>query len=89
MPNNVVSARQTNTYTIRKGRFLITVCHNLKKEQRKRTVVSKEQPKPKQPTVVKKGRFLVTEHYVVVKTEQPATKPPTVVRKGRFVITHH
>lgn len=89
MPNNVVSARQTNTYTIRKGRFLITVCHNLKKEKQKLIVVSKEQPETKKQTVVKKGRFVVTTHYVVVKTEQPATKPPTVVRKGRFVITHH
>lgn len=60
--------------TVKKGRFLITVCNdNIKKEDRK-------------PTVVRKGRFLVTKHYVHNKPPVKPTKP-VVTRKGRFLIT--
>lgn len=65
-----------SVHTIRKGRFLITVCNDTKK---------KDERKP--PTVVKKGRFLVTKHYVCVKKEQAKPTKPTVTRKGRFLIT--
>lgn len=84
MQNNTVMTRRTYTQTIRKGRFLITICHNIKKEQRK---LDKEQT-----TVVKIGRFVVTTNYVIIKKEpqhQPEIKKPIVVRKGRFVITQY
>jgi hypothetical protein len=61
--------------TVRKGRFLITVCNDAKKKD------------DRKPTVVKKGRFLVTKHYVCVKKEPAKPPKPTVTRKGRFLIT--
>lgn len=83
MSNNVLTAKQ-NSHTIRKGRFLITTCYNVKKQQREHDILNKEQL-----TIVKIGRFVVTTHYMVVRQEQPKPKQPVVERKGRFVVTYH
>lgn len=64
-----------STRTIRKGRFLITVCDEPKKEEESN------------PTVTKRGRFLVTKYYVPQVKQPIKTTKPTVVRKGRFKIT--
>lgn len=41
----------------------------------------------KQPTCIKKGRFLIT---IIPNTEKKeANKPVSVVRKGRFLVTKH
>lgn len=87
MSNNVLLfAKQAHTHTIRKGRFLVTTCYNVKKQQHKQDILNNEQL-----TIVKIGRFVVTTHYMVVKQEQPKPKQPTVERKGRFVVitTYH
>lgn len=77
--NNVIIAK--HAHTIRKGRFLITTCYNVKKQQSKQDILNKEQL-----SIVKIGRFMVTTHYMVVRQEQPKPKQPTVERKGRFVV---
>lgn len=92
MPNNALAARHEYTHTVRKGRFLITICHNPKKEQRKLAIANNERSHQKQPNVIKKGRFLVTEGYVVFENEQPEPKQTTIVKQNRsedYVVLKH
>lgn len=68
---------QTLVETVRKGRFLITVCNDIKPNCMDET----------KPIVHRQGRFLVTKQYVAVTRPPPKPSKPTVVKKGRFLVT--